>query len=106
MRRIAIANQKERDQMSYSILKYSRPMLTEVEDLEEAKEKALRFVTPVIGGEFIEIRDSDDQTVTIGYFDGQRFHWTRDKVQTQAWESCRFVIMSPLGFKNKFQIGG
>ncbi len=60
--------------MRYSILKYGRQMLTNIENLEEAKKEALRFVTPVTGAEFIEIRDSANETVTIGYFDGRRFH--------------------------------
>ncbi len=77
--------------MRYSILKYGRPMLTDIENLEEATKEALNFVTPLTGSEFIEIRDSDNETVTIGYFDGRRFHWTRDKVQTEAWKSCTFV---------------
>jgi hypothetical protein len=83
---------KERASMRYSILKYECPMLTDIEDFEEAKREALRFVTPVTGSEFIEIRDSANETVTIGYFDGRRFHWTKDKLQTEAWKSCRFVI--------------
>jgi len=32
---------KERDSMLYSILRYGCPMLTDVEDLEEAKREAL-----------------------------------------------------------------
>ena len=82
--------------MRYSILKYGHPMLTDIEDLEEAKKEASRFVTPVIGSEFIEIRDSGNGTVTIGYFDGDRFHWTKDKIQTQAWKSCTFITKTPL----------
>ena len=66
-------------------------MLTNIEDLEGAKREALRFVTPVTGSEFIEIQDSANETVTIGYFDGRRFHWTEDKLQTEAWKSCPFV---------------
>ena len=41
--------------------------------------------------EFIEIRDSDNETVTIGYFDGKRFHWTKDKGEIEAWKSLSFV---------------
>ena len=51
--------------MGYSILKYGRPMLTGIEGLEEAKKEALRFVTPVTGSEFIEIRDSEKQRFRI-----------------------------------------
>jgi len=81
--------------MRYSIFKYGCLMLSDIEDLEEAKKEASRFVTPVVGSEFIEIRDSDSETVTIGYFDGARFHWTQDKVQTEAWRSCTFVTKAP-----------
>ena len=69
--------------MGYSIFKYGSPMLTDIEDLEQAKKEALHFVPP-IGSEYIEIRDSDNETVTIGYFDGRRFHWTKDKSQTEV----------------------
>ncbi len=82
--------------MRYSILKYGCLMLPDIEDLEHAKEEALLFVTPVIGSEFIEILDSANQTVTIGYYDGERFHWTRDKVQTEVWKSCTFVTKPPV----------
>ena len=82
--------------MGYSILKYGRPMLMNIEDLEEARKEALRFVTLVVGSEFIEIQDSVNETVTIGYFDGNRFHWTRDKCQTEAWKGCPFVTRPPL----------
>ena len=77
--------------MRYSILKYGRLLLTDIEDLGEAEKEALLFVTPIVGSEFIEIRDPSNETVTIGYFDGRRFHWTEDKVQTEAWKSCTFV---------------
>jgi hypothetical protein len=90
---------KEGNSMRYSILKYGRLMLTDIEDLEEAKSEALGFVTPT-GSEFIEIRDSTNETATIGYFDGGRFHWTQDKLQTEAWKSCRFVTM-PLLWSGK-----
>jgi len=82
--------------MGYSILKYGRLMLSDVENLEGARKEALRFVNLVVGSEFIEIQDSVNETVTIGYFDGNRFHWTRDKCQTEAWKGCRFVTMPPL----------
>jgi hypothetical protein len=42
-------------------------MLTDIEDLEEAKRKALNFVT-AMGSEYVEIRDADNETVTIGCF--------------------------------------
>ena len=71
-------------------------MLTAIEDLEEAKKEALRFVTPVTGSEFIKVRDSENETVTIGYFDGRRFHWTRNRNQTEAWKSLSFVTKPPL----------
>ena len=61
------------DEIQYSILKYGRPMLTGIEDLEEANKEALRFVTLLAGSEFVEIRDSANETVTIGYFDGGGF---------------------------------
>ena len=81
--------------MGYAIFKYGSPMLTDIEDLEQAKKDAMRFVTPA-GSEFIEIRDSDDQTVTIGYYDGFRFHWTKDNAQTEAWKRQSFVTSPPL----------
>ncbi|HUL29518.1 MAG TPA: hypothetical protein VLZ03_03610 [Thermodesulfobacteriota bacterium] len=77
--------------MTYSILKYGRLMLPDVENLEEAEKDALRFVTPVVDSEFIEIRDSANETVTIGYYDGRRFHWKREKSQIEAWKDCQFV---------------
>ena len=81
--------------MEYSIFKYGSPMLTDVEDLEEAKKAALSFVTSTESA-FLEIRDSDGQTVTIGYFDGYRFHWTKDKIQTEAFKSLGIVTKPPL----------
>jgi hypothetical protein len=95
---------KGRYQMRYSILKYGLPMLTHIEELAEAKEEAIRFVTPVVGSEFIEIQDSSNETITIGYFDGRRFHWTEDKVQTEAWKSCRFVTRPLLWSGNILKI--
>ena len=89
--------------MRYSILKYGRPMLSDIKDLEEAKREASRFVTPVIGSEFIEIRDSANETVVIGYFDRARFHWTKDTVQTEAWRSCTFVTKPLLGQRKDSQ---
>ncbi len=82
--------------IGYSILKYGCPILTDIGDIEQTKKEALRFVTLVTGKDFIEIRDSDNKTVTIGYFDGRRFHWTRDKDQTEAWKSLSFVTKPPL----------
>jgi hypothetical protein len=70
-------------------------MLTSIEDLEGAKKEALRFVT-LTESEFIEIRDSDNETVTIGYFDGRRFHWTKDSCQTAAWKGFSFVTKPPI----------
>lgn len=71
-------------------------MLSDVENLEEARKEALSFVTPIMGSEFIEIQNSAHETVTIGYFDGQRFHWTKDKSQTEAWKGCRYVTKPSL----------
>jgi len=70
-------------------------MVTGIEHLEGAQKESERFVAST-GSEFIEVRDSDNQTVTIGYFDGCRFHWTKDKVQTEAWRSLVFVTKPPL----------
>ena len=71
--------------MGYSIFNCGCPLLTDIQDLEQAKKEALHFVTSM--REWIEVRDSDNGTVTIGYFDGSRFHWSKDKVQTEAWKS-------------------
>ena len=71
--------------MGYSIFSRGRPLQTDIQDLEQAKKEALRIVTSV--SEWLEIRDSDNGTVTIGYFDGSRFHWSKDKAQTEAWNS-------------------
>jgi hypothetical protein len=76
--------------MGFSILKYGRPLIIDIESLDEAKEKALNFVTST-QTDHIEIRDSNNETVTIGYFDGRRFHWTKDKCQTEAWKEFSFV---------------
>lgn len=81
--------------MPYSIFKYGSPMLTDIEDLEQTKKEALCFVTST-EGDFVEIRDAEDQTVTIGYFDGRRFHCTKDKGQTEAWKGLRFVTRPPI----------
>ena len=81
--------------MRYSILKYGCPMLTDIEGFEVAKKEASSFATPT-GSDFIEIRDSENTTVTIGYYDGERVHWTLDKVQTEAWRSCTFATRPPL----------
>ena len=85
--------------MRYSILKYGRPVLLDIEDLEEAKKQASLFVTPT-KSDFIEIRDSANETVIIGYYDGQRFHWTKDNTQTEAWKSCTFITEPPLRSKD------
>jgi hypothetical protein len=58
---------------------------TDIQDLDQTKNLALHFATSM--SEWIEIRDSENGTVTIGYFDGSRFHWSKDKVQTEAWRS-------------------
>ena len=73
------------DGMRYSIYKRGSPLLTDIQDLEQAKKEALHFATSM--SEWIEIRDSENGTVTIGYFDGSRFHWSKDKAQTEAWKS-------------------
>jgi hypothetical protein len=85
--------------MGYSILKFGRPVLSDIEELEEAKKQASLFVTPT-QSDFIEIRDSANEAVTIGYYDGVRFHWTEGKIQTEAWKSCTFVTEPPLGSKD------
>ena len=82
--------------MGYSILKYGRLKLSDIEDLEQAKKEAFQFVTLVTGSEYIEIRSQDNETVTIGYFDGRRFHWTKNEAQTEASKSLSFVIGLPL----------
>jgi hypothetical protein len=64
--------------MGYSIFKYGCLLLPDIEDLERAKKEALHSVTS-LQSEFIEIQDSDNEDVTIGYFDGRRFHWTKDR---------------------------
>jgi hypothetical protein len=64
--------------MGYSILKYGCPLLSDIEDLEQAEKKGSHFVNSM-QTEFMEIRGSDNETVAIGYFDGRRFHWTKDK---------------------------
>ena len=82
--------------MGYSIFKYGSPMQSDVENLEQAKEEALRFVTPITGSDHIEIRGSENETVTIGYFDGKRFHWTKDETQTEVWKGLSFATKPPL----------
>jgi len=81
--------------MGYSVFKYGCPMLTDIKDLELAKREALPLVASS-NSDHIEIRDSKDETVTIGYFDGKRFHWTKDKSQTEAWKGLAFVTKPPL----------
>ena len=71
--------------MRYSILKHRSPLFTDIQDRGQAKKEALHFVTSI--SEWIEVRDADNSTVTIGYYDGSRFHWSKDKVQTEAWKS-------------------
>ena len=71
--------------MGYSIFSRGRPLQTDIQDLDQAKHLALHLSSSM--SEWIEIRDSDNATVTIGYFDGSRFHWSKDKVQTEAWKS-------------------
>ncbi len=87
--------------MAYSILRYSQLMLSDVEDLEKAKEEASRFVIPK-ASDHIEIQDSTHETVTIGYFDGTRFHWTLDKIQTEAWKSCSWTTKPPIWKRKDF----
>ncbi len=70
-------------------------MLTDIEDLDRAKKEALHFVTSKTGSEFIEIRENNE-TVTIGYFDRIRFHWTRDKIQVEALKGLAFVTRPPI----------
>ena len=81
--------------MRYSIFKYGCQLLSDIEDLEQAKKEVLSFVAST-QNEFVEIRDSGNETVTIGYFDGRRFHWTKDKGQTEASKSMSFVTKPPL----------
>ncbi len=70
-------------------------MLADIEDLEQAKEKSRKFVTPE-GREYIEIRDSKDETVAIGFFDGKRFHWDEDRISIESAKTLRFVTKPPL----------
>lgn len=81
--------------MGYSILKYGYSMLSDIKDLEQAKREALPLVASS-NSDYIEVRDSDNETVSIGYFDGRRFHWTKDKSQTEAWKGLSFVTKAPL----------
>jgi hypothetical protein len=76
-------------------LKYGLPLLTDVKNLEQAKKEALQLVASS-NIDYIEVRDSEDETVTIGYFDGRRFHWTRDKSQAEVWKGLSFVTKPPL----------
>ena len=71
-------------------------MLSDIEDLEQAKTEALKFVTPITGSEYIEIQDSEGETVAIGYWDGRRFHWDQSKIGIEAAKSFRFVTKPPL----------
>jgi hypothetical protein len=81
--------------VGYSVLKYGTPMLTDIEDLEQAKKDALPLVASS-NSDYIEIRDSKDETVTIGYFDGKRFHWSKDKRRTEVMKGLAFVSKPPL----------
>lgn len=81
--------------MRYSIFKYGFPLLSGIEDLEEAKKEAWPSVRAGQSG-FLEVRNLDNETVTIGYFDGKRFHWTKDKGQVEAWKGLSFVTKVPL----------
>jgi hypothetical protein len=75
-------------------------MLSDIEDLEQAKKEALPLVASS-NSDYIEIQDSKDETVTIGYFDGRRFHWTEDKRRIEVWKSLGFVTKPPLWKENK-----
>jgi len=75
-------------------------MLTDIEDLEQAKKEALPLVASS-SSDYIEIRDADDETVTIGYFDGRRFHWSKDKIQTDVWKGFAFATKPPLWKERK-----
>ncbi len=81
--------------MGHSIFKYGSLMLPDIETLEQAKEKARKFVTPE-GREYIEIQDSDGETVAIGYFDGKRFHWDEDKIAIESAKRCSWIVKPPL----------
>ncbi len=81
--------------MGYSILKYGRLMLPDTETLEQAKEKAVQFVTTT-GYEYIEIQDSEGETVAIGYYDGKRFHWDEGKFAIECAKTCSWIVKPPL----------
>ncbi len=82
--------------MGYSILKYGSLMLSDIENLEQAKTEALTFVTPITGSEYVEIQDSDGETVAIGYWDGRRFHWFEEKSRIENMKSCSWIVKPPL----------
>ena len=63
--------------MGYSIFSRGRPLQTDIQDLDQAKHLALHLSSSM--SEWIEIRDSDNATVTIGYFDGVGFTGARTK---------------------------
>lgn len=86
--------------MGYSIFKYGCLMLTDIEDLEQAKKETLPLVASS-SSDHIEIRDADNETVTIGYFDGRRFHWTKDKLQTEVWKGLGFTTKPSLWRRSK-----
>ena len=77
--------------MGYSIFKHGSPLLTNIQDLEQAKKEALHFVTSV-KSEWLEIRDSDNGTVTIGYFYGSRFHWEQGQGTNRSME-VQFAVV-------------
>jgi hypothetical protein len=81
--------------MGYSIHKYGSLLLADIEDLGRAKEEANYFVK-IPEQDYIEIRNSEGETVTVGYFDGKGFHWTEDKILADAWKSCSSGTKPPL----------
>ncbi len=88
--------------MGYSILKNASLMLSDIEDLEQAKKEASRFLTPHETN-YIEIQDSDKQTISIGYFDGKRFHWTEDRIGIESAKTLSFVTKPLVWKKNEGQ---
>ncbi len=64
--------------------------------MKQAKAEALKFVTPITGSEHIEIRDSNGETVAIGYWDGRRFHWDEDKFAIESAKTCSWILKPPL----------
>jgi len=84
------------ERVGFSIPKYGALKLSGIEDLEEAKKEALRFVTPKTGSELIEIQDSAGESVAIGYYDGVRFHWDEDKIGIASAKKLLFVMKPPV----------